>query len=71
MSPMKEMEKKETLDNVENGYKLGILEDLNGFIGDRVSAFVVSGENDKGRRVVGFWAERELCVGNPNFAYFT
>ena len=43
--------------------------DLNGWIGDRTragitGAFGGSGENDNGRRVVEFWEERRLCVGN-------
>ena len=48
-----------TLDSVRNGYRLCILGDLNVWIGDReragiTVAFGVPGENDNGRRVVGF-----------------
>ena len=54
------------LDRVGNGYRLCILGGLNGWIGDRTrvgitGAFGVPGENDNGRRVVEFYAERRLC----------
>ena len=54
------------LDRVGSGYRLCILGDLNGWVGDRVrpgitGAFGVQGENDNDRRVVEFWAERGLC----------
>ena len=50
------------LDKVWNGYRLSILGDLNGWIGDRIKAgitvaFGVLGENDDGRRVVDFCAQ--------------
>ena len=46
-----------TLDSVGNGYRLCMLGDLNGWIGDRTrdgitGAFGVPGENDNGRRAV-------------------
>ena len=46
-----------------------ILGDLNVWIGDRTRAgmtvvFGVPGKSDKGRRVVEFCKERELCVNN-------
>ena len=46
-----------TLDTVGNGYRLCILSDVNGWIGDRTragitGAFGVLGENDNGRRVL-------------------
>ena len=49
-----------------------MLGDLNGWIGDRVrasitGAFGVPGENDNERRVVEFYAERGMCVGNIYF----
>ena len=58
-----------TLDNIGNGYRLCILGDLNGLIGDGTraditGAFQVPGKNDNGRRVVEFCTERGLCVGN-------
>ena len=58
-----------TLDNIGNGYRLCILGDLNGWIGDRTRTGIthaseVPGENDKGRRLVEFYAQRRLCVGN-------
>ena len=54
-----------TVDRVGNGYRLCVLGDLNRWIGDRVrasitSAFGVPGENENGRRVVEFCAERGL-----------
>ena len=65
MALMKEMAKKGTFWNymnrilyrVGNGYRLCILGDLNGWIGDRMRAsitgsFGVPGENNNGRRVV-------------------
>ena len=63
-----------TLNNVENGYRLCILGDLNGWIGDRTrdgitGAFGVPGENDNGIRVVELCAERGLCVGNTYFKH--
>ena len=77
MTTMKKMEWNDmdrTLDTVGNGYRLCILGDLNGWIGDRkrtgiTSAFGVSGENDNGRRVVEFCEERGLCEGNAHFKY--
>ena len=49
-----------TLDSVGNGYRLYILGDLNGWIGDRTragitGAFKIPEENDNGRRVVEFY----------------
>ena len=60
------------LDRVENGYRLCILGDLKGWIGDRTrtgitGTFGVSEENENGRRVVEFCAERGLCVDNTYF----
>ena len=48
-----------TLNNVRNGYRLRILGDLNGCIGDRTRTGItgasgVPGENDNGRRVREF-----------------
>ena len=55
-----------TLDSIGNGYRFCILGDLNGWIIDRTIAGITSasgvpGENDNGKRVVKFCAERELC----------
>ena len=63
-----------TLDSVRNEYRLYVLGDLNGWIRDRVragitGAFGVPGENDDGRRVVEFCAERGLSVGNKYFEH--
>ena len=57
------------LDTVGNRYRLCILGNLNGWIGERTragitGAFGVSGENDNGRRGLEFYAERGLCMGN-------
>ena len=57
------------LDRVSNGYRLCNIGNLNGWIGDRVrtgitGAFGIPGDNDNDRRVVEFWAERVVCVGN-------
>ena len=62
------------LNGAGNGNRLCILGDLNGLIEYRTSAgitgtFGVPGENDKGRRVVEFRAERGLCIGNTYFKY--
>ena len=63
-----------TLDRIGNGYRLCILGDINGWIGDRtrsgvIGAFGVSGENYNGRRVMELCAERGLCVGNTYFKH--
>ena len=55
-----------TLHSVGNGYRLCILGGLSGWIGDRTR---VSGENDYGRRLVEFYEERGLCVGNTYFKH--
>ena len=59
-------------DGVGNGYRMSILGDLNGWIGDRkragiIGAFGVPGESDNGRRLVELCEERGLCVGNTYF----
>ena len=56
------------------GIDYALLGDLNGWIEDRVrtgitAAFGVHEENDNGRRVVEFIAERGLCVGNTYFKH--
>ena len=53
------------MDSVGKGYRLCILGDLNGWIGDRTRAgitsfFGVPRENDNDRRVVEFCEERGL-----------
>ena len=58
-----------TLDSVGNGYRLCILGDLNGYIGDRTRAGITgayrfAGENDNGKIVMEFCEERGLFVGN-------
>ena len=58
-----------TLHSVENGYRLCILGNLNGWTGYRtrvgiIGAFGVLGEDDNSRRVLEFYKEMDLCVGN-------
>ena len=62
------------VDRVGNGYRLCILGNLKGWIGDRVRAgiigvFRVPGENDNGRRVINFCVERWLSVSNTYFEH--
>ena len=61
-----------TLDSIGNRYRLCILGHLILWIRDRTrgsitGAFGVLGENDKGRRVMKFCTENELCMGNTYF----
>ena len=61
-----------TVDRVGNGYRLCVLRDLKGWIGDRVRTGItfslgVLRENDNGIRVVEFCAESGLCVDNIFF----
>ena len=63
-----------SLDTVGNVYRLYILGDLNGWIGDRtipglIGAFGVPGENDSGRRVMEICSERGMCAGNTYFQH--
>ena len=51
-----------------NMYRLYVLRDLNGWVGDNMrmgmtGVFGVPGENDNGR-VVDFCVQMRLCVGN-------
>ena len=75
-APLKEKVKKEdrTLGNVGSGYKLCIVGDLNGWIGNRTGAgitgaFGVPGKNDNSRRMVEFCEKRGLCVSNTYFKH--
>ena len=50
------------------------IEYLNGWVRDRLrvgitGALGVQGEKDNGRRVIGFCAERRLCLGNTYFKH--
>ena len=61
------------MDSIGNGYRLCLLGDLNGWIGERTraaitGAFGVPEENENGRTVV-FSAEKGLCVGNTYFKH--
>ena len=52
--------------------RLCVIGDLNRWVEDRVrkdtgSAYRVSDENDKGRRVVDFWAEKSVYVRSMYF----
>ena len=58
----KEVLERHRQDSVGNGYRLCLLGDLNGWVGDGTKAgitgvFGVPGENDNGRRAVVFWME--------------
>ena len=60
------------LGRVGNMYRLCVLGDLNGWVGDKMKvgitgAFGVPGYNDNGRRVTYICAEIGLCVGNTSF----
>ena len=62
------------MDRVGNGYRLYILGDLKGWIEDRTrtgitGTFGVPRDNDNGRRVVEFSAERGLCMGATYFEH--
>ena len=62
------------LDRVGNGYRLCILGNLNGCIGDEMrvgvtGAFGFPGENNNGRRVVEFCAEKGMHVSNRYFKH--
>ena len=46
-----------------------MLGDLNGWVGDRIRGSITGGlgiprENDNGRRIIDFYAERGLHMGN-------
>ena len=60
------------VNRVENEYRLCVVEHLNGCIGYRVrpgitGIYGVLGENENGRRVVEFCAEKGMCVSNTYF----
>ena len=62
------------LDIVGNGYKLCILGDLDGWIGDRTRAGITGaseapGKNDNGRRGVELCAETGMYEGNTYFEH--
>ena len=62
------------LNAVGNGYRLYVLGDMDGWIEDRLrggitSTFRVPGENDKGRRVKEFYAEKGFVRGNTYFEH--
>ena len=68
------MKRGKTLDSVGNGYRLCILGDLNGWIGDRTragitGAFGVPRENDNGRRVVKLCEKNGICEGTTHFKH--
>ena len=62
------------VDSAGNGYKLYVLGDLKGWVGDRLrmgitDGFGVPGENDNGSRVIDFCTEGILFVSNNYFEY--
>ena len=59
---------------MDNSYRLCLLKDLNGWVGDRMRvdmtcAFGDLGENDNGRRVIDLCVDRVLCMGNVYFMH--
>ena len=65
---------KSVVDDIGNGYRVIVMGDLNGWIGDQERAGVtglhgVPGVNENGERVVDFCAEKEFCVGNTFFKH--
>jgi len=62
------------MNEIGNGYRVIVMGDLNGWVGDRVvkgivGPFGVPGLNDSGERVMDFCAERELCIANTFFKH--
>ena len=53
------------VDRVGNGYRLCVLEDMNGWVGERLRV----GENYNGKRGIDFCAERDLSVSNTYFEH--
>ena len=63
----------DTLERVSRGFRIIVLGDLNGWIGDQkrdgiTGGFGVEGENENGRRVIDFCAEKGMCVSNTFFS---
>ena len=57
----------DVLDGVSRRFRLIVLGDLNGWIGDQkrdgiTGGFGVAGENENGRKVIDFCEERGMCV---------
>src|SRR5678816_1653157 len=62
------------LDGESRSFRLIVLGDLNGWIGDQkrddiTEGFGVSGENENGRKVIDFCEERGMCVSNTFFKH--
>src|SRR5678815_2301140 len=64
----------DVLDWVSRSFRLIVLGDLNGWIGDQkrngiTGGFGVVGENENGRKVMDFCEERGMCVSNTFFKH--
>ena len=64
----------DVLDGVSRSFRLIVLGDLNGWIGDQkrdgiTGGFGVAGENENGRKVIDFCEERGMCVSNTFFKH--
>jgi hypothetical protein len=63
---------KDVIDRVSGGFRVIVLGDLNGWIGDQkrdgiTGGFGVEGVNENGRRVIDFCGENGMCVCNTFF----
>ena len=62
------------MNKVGNGYRLLVVGDLNGWVGDEAidgitGKFGVPGVNENGERVVDFCADRGMCIANTHFRH--
>ena len=60
---------KETLERVSGGFRIIVLCDLNGWVGDRkrdgiTGGYGVEGEIENGKKVIDFCAEKGMCISN-------
>ena len=63
-----------TVDEVGSSYRVIVMGDMNGWVGDVecegiIGKHGVPGVNDNGERVVDFCAEKEFCIGNTYFEH--
>jgi hypothetical protein len=64
----------DVLDTVSLGFRMIVLGDLNGWIGDRkrdgvTGDFGVEGENENGKKVIDFCVDKGMCVCNTFFSH--